>query len=104
VKIEDYLLGRASFFARDIAARCVGEWPTLVSMRETSFLPADGIFSRDPRSGALGARLLQNTPHEPIGQAPVFIAQGEVDDSVLPEIQGRFVAALCAAGQAIDYR
>jgi hypothetical protein len=34
----------------------------------------------------------------------LLIAQGEIDDLVLPEVQRRFVTAQCLAGQRIDFR
>lgn len=83
----------------DIAGRCL----SLFSVLEVLILPKDGIFSRDPTEGALGARLRQNVPEGPI-PAPVLIAQGEADPAVLPDIQKNYVAARCAAGQRIDYR
>jgi alpha-beta hydrolase superfamily lysophospholipase len=103
VKVEQYVLGSAGLLAKDIAARCAEGWPALVSALETTLLPKDGIFARDPTGGPLGARLAQNTPQGPI-LAPVFIAQGTADELVQPEIQRRFVAERCAAGQIIDYR
>ena len=103
VAAADVIRPVAMPFARDIARRCVGEWPTLVSVAETLLLPRDGIFAGDPTAGALGARLRENTPVGPIA-SPVLIAQGEADDLVLPEIQSRYVSARCAAGQQIDFR
>jgi alpha-beta hydrolase superfamily lysophospholipase len=87
----------------DIAARCVGGWPTLVSAAAAWLLPEDGIFARDPLEGPLGARLAENTPAGPFA-VPVLIAQGESDDLVLPKVQQRYVESRCATGQAIDYR
>jgi alpha-beta hydrolase superfamily lysophospholipase len=98
-----YVRMRARPLVNDIAARCVGEWGTLLSVLETALLPGDGIFAQDPTDGALGYRLLQNSPYGPIA-APVMIAQGQADDLVLPDVQARFVASRCAAGQPIDYR
>lgn len=103
VRSSDYLHPRAGPIVGDIASRCVGEWPTLVSVAATQLLPNDGIFAKDPASGPLGARLLENTPLGPIA-APVLIAQGQLDDLVLPEVQQRFVASRCAAGQPIEHR
>ena len=94
---------RARPFVEDIAARCVGGWPTLFSAAETRLFSSAGIFARDPALGPLGNRLRQNTPATTI-EAPVLIAQGEADDLVLPSLQSRYVAARCAAGQPIDYR
>lgn len=98
-----YLRRAARPLVNDIAGRCVGGMETLVSALETLLLPRDGVFARSPNDGAFGARLARNVPRDPIA-APVLIAQGEADDLVLADIQRRYVAALCAAGQAIDYR
>ncbi len=51
-----------------------------------------------PTDGPLGD-LLRNTPNGPIAP-PVLIAQGQVDDLVLPDIQRRFVDERRAAGAA----
>lgn len=103
IRIENYVSSSARFLARDIATRCAGGWETLVSVAQSMLLPAAGVFAGDPAMGPLGARLQQNTPSAPIA-APVLIAQGATDDLVLPDIQQRYVAARCTAGQRIDYR
>lgn len=103
IGVPAYVSARTRPFADDIASRCAGGWPTLLSVAETGLLPSAGIFARDPASGPLGERLRQNTPATAIA-APVFIAQGTEDDLVLPALQARYVAARCAAGQPIDYR
>lgn len=103
VKIDEYVSGAARLIAGDIAKRCVAGYQTLFSVLETSLLPADGIFSLDPTSGPLGARLAENTPTNII-PAPLLIAQGEIDDLVVPEVQKRFVTARCSVGQRVDYR
>lgn len=83
----------------DIADRCL----SLFSALEALALPNDGIFSRNPTEGPLGARLRQNIPEGSI-LAPLLIAQGDADPAVLPEVQERYVTARCATGQKIDYR
>jgi alpha-beta hydrolase superfamily lysophospholipase len=93
----------ARLIGGDIVGRCVGDWGTLLSVLEAQLLPKRDFFEHDPMTGALGARLAQNTPDKPIA-APVLIAQGEGDALVSPTIQARFVATRCAAGQVIDYR
>lgn len=103
IDTKAYVSARMRPFVGDIAARCVGGWPTMVSAMETKLLPSAGIFTRDPVSGPLGDRLRQNTPATGI-VAPVLIAQGGDDDLVPPSLQYRYVAARCAAGQPIDYR
>ena len=103
IDADFYLKARARQLAKDIASRCVGGWGTLFSILETILLPSDGIFAHDPSGGPLGKRLLQNSPYGLI-RTPVLIVQGQIDDLVLPDVQRRFVAARCAAGQPIDYR
>jgi acetyl esterase/lipase len=103
VKVDDYVGIGSRLIARDIASRCLGGYQTLFSLLETYILPADGIFSRDPASGPLGARLGENTPTDMI-PAPLLIAQGEADDLVSPEAQKRYVTERCSAGQRIDFR
>ena len=103
VKIEDYVGGMTRFVAGEIATRCVGGYQTLFSVLLTQALPSAGIFSKDPTTGPLGARLAENTPTRIIA-APLLIAQGEIDDLVLPQVQKGYVEARCSAGQRIDYR
>ena len=103
VKADDYLDIGSRVIAGDVATRCAAGYPTLFSVLETFLLPAGGIFRKDPTTGALGTRLGENTPAEMIA-APLFIAQGESDDLVLPEVQKRYVNARCSAGQRIDFR
>jgi alpha-beta hydrolase superfamily lysophospholipase len=94
---------RARWLVADIAGRCVGGYETLMSIAQTMLVPAGGIITQDAVRGALGARLSENTPDKPI-TAPVFIAQGDADDLVLPSIQRRFVTARCATGQPIAFK
>lgn len=103
VAADGYVRDDARRLVRDMAGRCVGGWETLVSAAGAWLLPEDGIFARDPAEGPLGQRLEENTPLEPIA-APVLIAQGEIDDLVLPDVQRGYVDNRCAAGQVIDYR
>lgn len=90
------------FLLSDIASRCVGDKRTLFSLAETYLLPAD-VFARDPLEGPMGEHLAQNTPLGPF-PVPVLLAQGTIDDLVLPPIQDAYVKARCAGGAAIDYR
>ncbi|WP_050406549.1 alpha/beta fold hydrolase [Bradyrhizobium embrapense] len=103
VQVGDYARGVSRLIASDIASRCVGGYGALFSVLETNLFPSEGIFSRDPTTGSLGNRLGENTPTGII-PAPVLIAQGEVDDLVLPEVQKRYVTARCSAGQKIGFR
>jgi acetyl esterase/lipase len=103
VKVEDYVGFGPRMIAADMAQRCVTGFQTLFSVLETFLLPATGIFRKDPASGPLGTRLGENTPTN-IVTSPLLIAQGEIDDLVLPEVQKRYVDARCSAGQHIDFR
>jgi acetyl esterase/lipase len=103
VKVDDYVGFGPRLIAGDMAKRCVAGYQTLFSLLETFLLPAEGIFRKDPTSGPLGTRLGENTPTN-IVPAPLLIAQGEIDDLVLPEVQKRYVNARCSAGQRIDFR
>jgi acetyl esterase/lipase len=103
VKVDDYVGLGPRMIASDMAKRCVAGYQTLFSVLETFLLPAEGIFRKDPTSGPLGTRLGENTPTD-IVPAPLLLAQGEIDDLVLPEVQKRYVNARCSAGQRIDFR
>jgi hypothetical protein len=56
------------------------------------------IYAGNPATGALGQRLVQNTPTGQI-QAPLLIAQGLADPLVLPSVQAQYVSQRCATGQ-----
>ncbi|MFT3808081.1 lipase family protein [Arenimonas sp.] len=86
----------------DIAAQCLAGKRALFSVGEALAL-GGSIWRIPPTQGALAARLEQNTPRS-IVPSPLFIAQGETDELVLPEIQRAYVRERCAAGQALEYR
>jgi acetyl esterase/lipase len=96
-----YIRKHARPFVNDMAGRCLGEWRTLFSVLEGALFPGFGIFAHHPTDGPLASRLEQNSPMGPIPM-PVLIAQGDQDD--LMDLQRRFVAARCAAGQRMDFR
>jgi hypothetical protein len=48
VGLPAYVSARTRPFVSDIASRCAGGWPTLLSVAETKLLPSAGIFARDP--------------------------------------------------------
>jgi alpha-beta hydrolase superfamily lysophospholipase len=88
--------------AFDMSGRCLAGRAALFSVAQALALGGT-IFSTSPVHGALGARLQQNTPERLLTQA-LFVAQGDSDDLVRPEVQTRWVARRCAAGQALEYR
>lgn len=92
----------ARWLSRDMARRCLAGTRTLVSVGE-SLLLRDAIFAGDPTAGALGARLRENSADIAIA-APVWIAQGDRDELVLPAVQTAYVERRCKAGQPLAYR
>jgi pimeloyl-ACP methyl ester carboxylesterase len=102
VRLQDYIAPDLQARARSMAGRCLA-MPQVLPSALQSWLTARPIFSADPREGALGRRLDQNTPRGHIA-VPVLIAQGEDDDLVLPPIQDRYVEERRRAGQELDYR
>lgn len=97
-----YTSAVARVLARDMAGRCLADRKALFSVLEAIALRGS-IFGVPPGGGALGRRLLENSPVRPIMQ-PLFIAQGLADDLVLPSVQARFVNQRCGAGQELEFR
>jgi acetyl esterase/lipase len=93
----------AGWLVRDIAARCIVGWPTLVSVAQSLLVAPLGVLRGDPSEGALGRRMAQNTPRGPF-PVPLLIAQGEADDLVLPAVQRGYASAVCASGATMAYR
>jgi pimeloyl-ACP methyl ester carboxylesterase len=88
--------------ARDMAARCLAGKQALVSVLE-ALVVGGSIFEGPPTDGRFGARLRENIP-PPVAGPPVWIAQGDRDTLVLPDIQRGYVQQWCAQGRALDYR
>jgi acetyl esterase/lipase len=103
VRVDDYVGFGSRIISGALATRCVSGYQALLPVLTTFLLPREGIFRSDPTSGPLGTRLSENTPTETV-PSPLLIAQGEIDDLVLPEVQRRYVTARCLAGQRIDFR
>jgi alpha-beta hydrolase superfamily lysophospholipase len=61
------------------------------------------VWSRDPSSGALGARLAENVPPGPIA-APVLIGQGQDDPLIPSAAQAAYADRLAATGTAVELR
>ena len=101
VRRDDYLRGAALPAARGIAARCLSEPATLLSL--PSVLVGEPLFARDLTTGPMGERLAENVPDERT-RVPTFLGQGLDDPLVLPPVQERFARALCAKGQPLRYR
>jgi uncharacterized membrane protein HdeD (DUF308 family)/alpha-beta hydrolase superfamily lysophospholipase len=104
VRFDSYIRPGASAIVRQLAERCLADPRVFASLLDVLSLSKDpDIFATDPTTGAFGQRLTENTPTGPI-PAPLFIGQGEADSLVLARVQDQYVAARCAAGQALEYR
>lgn len=104
VDLDRYVTGSARTLVREMAARCLSEPGVLVSVLTALSLDRDRpIFAQDPATGPLGERLATNVPTGPV-PAPLLIAQGGADSLITAADQDGYVAARCAAGQALDYR
>jgi uncharacterized membrane protein HdeD (DUF308 family)/alpha-beta hydrolase superfamily lysophospholipase len=104
VRYRDYIRPGAEPVVRAMAQRCLSDPSTIVSVVAAVSMGADlDIFSTDPTTGTLGARLKDNTAPLRVS-APLLIAQGGADSVVLPATQSAFVKRMCDAGQVVDYR
>jgi acetyl esterase/lipase len=102
VAFGDYVHPWLLPLAHDMARRCLWGRGMLLSLKEAS-VAGGTIFATSPTTGALGLRLRENNPDQPMPE-PLLIAQGLDDDLVLPDAQARYVRRLCDAGQALEYR
>lgn len=101
IGFNQYVRPAARIITRRAASRCLSGPGVLVSAAQSLALDKP-IFTASPATGALGQRLVQNTPASGI-QAPLLIAQGLADPLVLAAVQARYVRQRCAAGQKLDY-
>lgn len=85
-----------------MAGRCLSETSSLLSLAASLAMPGT-IYGKSPMDGVLGQRLNKNVPTLHIG-AELFIAQGEADPLVLPEIQQAYTSRIRAAGQELKYK
>lgn len=104
VRWRDYVRPGAETTVRAMAGRCLSEPGVLVSVLSALALSRDpDVLSRDPTTGAFGARLEQNVP-PPTISAPLLLGQGGADPLVVPQTQAGFVHRMCDAGQEVDFR
>ncbi|MGB3697312.1 MAG: lipase family protein [Gordonia sp. (in: high G+C Gram-positive bacteria)] len=102
VRYDDYLKVQAQLPVRGMAARCLTSPTMPASLAAALFLGTD-FYSADPTTGALGARLRQNTPGARLPY-PTFIAQGLSDEVIAPASQNAFTQAQCTVGSDLEYR
>lgn len=102
VTYREYVRPGAQPIVREMAARCLAEKSTLLSILTITSLDKT-IWNGDPSRGTLAARLQENVPNGRI-TAPLLLGQGGADQLVVPSAQDAYVQARCAAGQQVDYR
>ena len=98
VRFDAYV--RRSRVTREQAARCLDDFK--VDLAALSILRGQ-IWKQGPDAGALGRRLRENVPAQPI-RVPVLIGQGAADTTVPVQIQDAYVRQECATGTTVDYR
>ncbi len=102
VAADDHVRAVARVPIDEIGDRCLHAQASRVSLREATVM-ADRFITRSLFDGNLGRRLNENAATGSI-EAPVLIAQGEIDQVVTRRLQDTFVAQRCADGQSLDYR
>lgn len=104
VTYREYVRPGIEVTVREMATRCLAEPGVLVSVLNALALSSDPqVFSTDPTTGPLDARLRENIPPA-TGQAPLLLGQGGADSLIVPAAQQQYVDGLCAAGRDVDYR
>ena len=102
VTYREYVRPGAQPVVREMAARCLAERSTLLSVLTIESLDKT-IWNGDPNRGALATRLRENIP-QTASKPPLFIGRGGADGLVVPAAQDAYVKSRCAAGQQVDYR
>ena len=102
VDARDYIRPPAEATAQALAARCLDDPGTAVSL--TASLPQETtIWAGGEIRGPLRDRAEENIPTAPI-PAPVLIAQGEDDAAIPLSSQDAYTAGRCGEGWELDYR
>jgi hypothetical protein len=102
IKFEQAVRPEALTAAREITKLCgflPAEDAEKIAQLVTTFEGPALAMSTDT---ALGARIAQNTANHPIA-APLLIAQGLTDPTVLPAVTDGYVEGRCSAGQRLEY-
>lgn len=85
-----------------MAARCLAGRKALVLVAQ-AMAAGGSTFEGEPARGAFGRRLQDNVP-PPVSDVPVWIAQGDRDALVLPEVQRGYVHRWRQRAPALEYR
>lgn len=104
VRIDDYVAPAGRRLVREYATRCVTNAGLIVSVLSSMALSRDQpLYVSDLVGGAAGQRLRENEATAPF-DAAMFMGWGSADEVIPASLQHDYVAKLCAAGQAIEYR
>jgi alpha-beta hydrolase superfamily lysophospholipase len=104
LRFDEMVNRSARWITRDVAKRCLAGPGALASIVQVTRLLNGPIWAKNPSEfEALAKRIEENTPRRPI-EAPLLIAQGTIDDLVLPSVQEAYISDRCAAGQSLEFR
>lgn len=91
--------------ARSLAENCIQNPEHIQASLPAALLLNLRFFSTPPVEAEPWKTILaENIPGGLRTNAPILIAQGANDPIVSPAVQAEFVAKLCAAGDAVEYR
>jgi acetyl esterase/lipase len=102
IRLEDWVRPGGRSLVRIMAGRGLRGVEVVVGVIAALVAPRP-LWSSDPATGALGARLAENVPRGPI-DVPLLIGQGLADPLIRPDRQAAYAASLAEAGTAVDYR
>lgn len=101
VRLSAYVRPGATVKVIQAAQRCVTD-PSLAASLIAG-VSGQSVSTRDVGSGALGARLRENTPTADMGSAPLLVAQGTGDEIINIALTQQWVTAQCAAGYRLAF-
>lgn len=103
LELSDFIKPAAVPFVKKLASRCLSEPGILKSVLVALSLGDQEILSGDPGDGAIGEHLRANIPRDP-GPGPLFIAQGEADTLVVPDVTKAYVTQLRNEGHQVEFK
>jgi uncharacterized membrane protein HdeD (DUF308 family)/acetyl esterase/lipase len=88
-----------------LADACVATGPEAIALlTDAELLQLGFLVSPIWQTEPWASRIIENTPGAEVIDAPLLIVQGTEDVLIRADIQRRFVARLCEAGQQLEYR
>jgi len=103
IDLTRYIAPGSEAIVREMTQRCPSEPGVIVSVATALGVSEDRpLFVGDLTAGALGRRLVDNTPTGPWDQ-PMLIGWGDEDEVIPPHLQHEFVEQLCADGNQVRF-